>query len=295
MNRKPEDLRKNKIRIFFSCVVQIVLISILISCSKNDKEELSSLNSINNLIVNNHMEVYTEINVEKKTVDMLIPFNSTLSLEKVKLILQISKNAISNIDAEKEYDLTNPMAIEITAEDKSVATYTLNAKKCEGGKSAIIVSDTQNDIIPLYRQSEFFENANIVLDKAYKANVPIYYIMLKSLKGTSKWDLPSELHYYGNGKIVDKDDVYDAFDGTILHKEFLNNGISKVYVIGVSSMGCVIGTCRGANKRKYEVTLISNAHSEPIGYREESAIDDCNQIFLDENLGQLIQSSEIVL
>lgn len=207
--------------------------------------------------------------------------------------MQISQYATSNIDPEKAYDLTETLIIDVISEDSSVASYTLNAKKCEGGKSAVIVSDTQNDIIPLFRQESFFLNANIVLDKAYAANVPIYYIMLSSLKGTSDWDLPSQLHYYDNGKIVDKNDVVDAFQGTILHKEFLLNGISKVYVIGVSSMGCVKGTCYGAYDRKYDLTLISDAHDEPIGYRDETSIDACNQIFQENNLGQLILANDL--
>ena len=172
--------------------------------------------------------------------------------------------------------------------------YVISSSGASRVSSAVIVSDTQNDIIPLYRQESLFTCANLVLDKAFNADIPIYYVMLSSLSGTPNWDLPSQLHYYDNGKIVDKDDVFDAFEGTILHKELLTKGISKVYVIGVSSMGCVLGTCRGSVKLKYELTLVEDAHDEPIGYRDESAIDQCNQIFLHENLGQLVVAENIV-
>jgi nicotinamidase-related amidase len=271
----------------------ILLILILCSCSGKDNKELSSSNTINKLSVVDHSEVYIEVNSDDKTIEMLIPGNSQLQIEKVKLKLLIHANATTNINSSIEYDLSNPFEIQVTAEDNTISVYTLNATVCEGGKSAVLVSDTQNDIIPLFRQSDFFNNANNVLDKAFDADIPIYYIMLKSLKGTHKWDLPEQLHYYDNGLIIDKHDVMDAFDRTILHKELLSKGISKVYVIGVSSMGCVMGTCRGAVKLKYELTLISDAHSEPKGYREESAIDQCNEEFENSNLGSLIKADEL--
>ena len=293
MKRKILLLHRIKNSGLASFITQLLIVLLLFSCSEKENKVLSSSNSIHYVLVNGYPEVYVETNDEDKTVELLIPYNSSLNEGKVKLNLQISNYATSNIDPEKEYDLMEPLIIEIIAEDGSIAKYTLNTLKCEGGKSAVIVSDTQNDIIPLYRQGDFFMNANIVLDKAFNANVPIYYIMLKSLKGTDDWNLPSQLFYYDNGKIVDKDDVFDAFQGTILHKEFLMKGISQVYVIGVSSMGCVLGTCRGAFRRKYELTLISNAHAEPIGYRDESAIDECNQKFQEENLGLLIKADEL--
>lgn len=264
-----------------------------LSCSKEATTELSSSNNLNNLTVDDYQEVYVEINNDDKTVELLIPYNSLLNLNRVKLNIKISKNATSNINPTMEYDLTDAFQIEIIAEDGSRAIYTLNAQKCEGGKAAIIVSDTQNDVLPLYREEEFFKNANIVLDKAYNAEVPIYYLMLESLMGTDDWNLPSQLHYYNNGQMVDKGDEYNAFNGTILHRELLINGISKVYILGVSSMGCVIGTCRGGANLKYEITLISNAHDEPIGFREESAIDQCNQKFISEGLGQLIMAEDL--
>ena len=118
--------------------------------------------------------------------------------------------------------------------------------------------------------------------------------MLSSLQGTNDWELPAQLNYYDNGAIVDKDDVFDAFDGTILHRELLLKGISKVYLIGVSSMGCVRGSCVGAMDRKYDLVLVSNAHSEPIGYREETAIDECNDLFLSDADCELMLAAEVV-
>ncbi len=294
MKRENEVLIKKRNRNLITAFISFLIALTLLSCSKDETKDLSSSNSLDKVFVDDYHEVYIEINNDDKTVELLIPFNSILNINQVKLSIRISENATSNINQEKTYNLTEPFQIEIVAEDGSIAKYTLYAQKCEGGKAAVIVSDTQKDILPLYREEDFFVKANIVLDKAFNAEVSIYYLMLTSLKGTDDWDLPDQLHYYDNGKMVDKEDSFDGFDGTILHREFLINGISKVYVIGVSSMGCVLGTCRGASRLKYELTLISDAHDEPIGYRDESAIDKCNQKFSDENLGQLIEAEDLV-
>jgi nicotinamidase-related amidase len=287
-------MNQNKKRVRLTILIQICILFVITSCNEDKVKTLSSANALRSIYIENFSEVYTNINSTEKTVEILIPFNSSLTIDKIKLKILISEKATVNVDPEVEYDLSEPFIIEIIAEDNSSAEYTINAKKCEGGKAAVIVSDTQNDIIPLYRQDEFFLNTNKVLDKANSAEVPIYYVMLKSLKGSSDWDLPEQLHYYDNGAIVDKDDIFDAFDGTILHKELLLKGISKVYVVGVSSMGCVRGTCTGAISRKYDLVLVSDAHAEPIGYREESAIDQCNELFQSVEGCELILANDVI-
>ncbi len=289
--KKEHINSKNSIK--FHYLLSAIIALFLISCSTGETEVLLTGNSLLNVSVNDYSEIYTGINEEEKTVEFLIPYNSLLKIEKVQLTLSLSINATSNIEPDRDYDLSEPLKIEVTAEDSSVRTYTLNAKKCEGGKSAVIVSDTQIDIIPLYRQEAFFKNINIVIDKAYQADVPIYYIMLTSLKGTDRWNLPPQLHFYDNGILVDKEDVVDSFQGTILHREFLLNGISEVYVVGVSSMGCVRGTCVGTYQRKYKLFLVSDAHSEPIGYRQESSIDKCNADITLYGYGELVLAEDI--
>ncbi len=103
--------------------------------------------------------------------------------------------------------------------------------------------------------------------------------MLSGLKGTPKWDLPPQLTQYKTGIIVDKPHTVDAFEVESFNIDLLKKGIGRVYVVGVSSMGCVKGTSEDALKKKFDLVLVSDAHSEPIGYREESAIDKCNEIF----------------
>ena len=73
----------------------------------------------------------------------------------------------------------------------------------------------------------------------------------------------------------------------------MERSVGKVINVGVSSMGCVIGTCRGAADLKYDVTLIKDAHGEPTNYRPESSVELCNTTFTDEQLGRLISAAEL--
>lgn len=273
---------------------QIFIVLLMISCSKEEDKKLSSSNTLINLSVINYPEANIEIDLVNMTVELLIPNNSSLSIQKAKLHLDISEYASSNIDPDKEYDLTNPLTIKIVSEDNSIATYTMNSIKCDGGKSALLVSDIQKGSFPVFREASFFLNSNIVIDKAFIAKVPIYYIMDASLKGSAQWDLPAILHYYENGKLIDKNEN-DAFTNTILHKELLKNGISKVYLIGLSSMGCIYSTCRGSALLKYDLTLISDAHDEPTGYWKftEADIDKCNQMISESGIGRLVKANDL--
>jgi nicotinamidase-related amidase len=288
--------RKLKMRSFHvrTMLAWFLLVMFMISCSKDGDKKLSSSNTLNYLSVENYPEIYIEFDRVNMTVELLIPYKSLLSIQKVKLHLDYSEYATSNIDPEKEYDLTTPLIIKIIAEDNSIALYTLNSKKCEGGKSALLVCDIQKGSLPVFREDSFFLNSNIAIDKAFDAKVPIYYIMDASLKGSILWNLPEILHYNENGKIIDKNDN-NSFTNTILHRELLLNGISKVYIIGLSSMGCILSTCKGSAPLKYDLTLISDAHDEPTSYWEftEADIDKCNQIINDSGIGKLVKAKDL--
>lgn len=277
-------------------IILILAFGFFVSCSEKEgeiiEEELSPSAKEFNSIYTTDNTVYFEIDKTNANVLVIIPFKSRLEINSLPLTVNISSNATSNIVSGSEYDLTDPFDFEITAQDGSIVNYTITAKKCDGDKIAVIVSDTQKDIIPLYRQTQFFTNLNNVLSKASRAQVPIYYIMLSSLKGTDRWDLPTQLIYKA-GTIIDKGDFVDAFDVTSFRIELLKAGIGTVYVMGVSSLGCVKGTCEGAILNKFDLFLVSDAHAEPIGYRTEESIDECNEIFERKSGTTLILADDI--
>jgi Isochorismatase family len=295
------DSNAYKIIRFLYSGLFLVLLLFLVTCktdirnimTRSNGEPLSTEKEITYIYIPRYHEIYIEIDNQNKEVLLLVPSKSEINLSEVQLNFSFSDNATSNFKKEKKYNLTKNMKIKVVAEDRSKAVYTIIAQRVQGGKSAVIVSDTQNDIIPLFHQEEFFKNANIVIDKANKANVPIYYIMLKSLKGFDAWEIPEELHFYDDGIIVDKGDTVDSFEGTGLHKELLLKGIDTVYVIGISSLGCVLGTCKSASSKKYNVFLVRDAHDEPIGYRTAESVEQCNLKVERNNYGELIYAKDL--
>lgn len=278
------------------CIL-IILMGSLTFCSNSSEPNKykSDENNLTSFTLEDLPEAVISINREDNTIRLLFPFLCGVNLNNLKINFKTSAKATSNLVSGNEYDLTKTKSLIITSESGIENKFLITAEICS--KTAIIVSDTQNDIIPLYNQNEFFININKVIDKAYRAGIPTYYVMLTSLivnGDSSAWNLPNQLSVYSNSTLVAKNDIFNAFDqSTILHKSLMEKSIGKVVIVGVSSMGCVIGTCRGAFDLKYDVTLISNAHGEPIGYRPESSVELCNSTFLNEKLGVLLSADDL--
>lgn len=265
------------------------------SSSEPNNDPFADENELMSFSLENIPEAVVSINKEEKTIMLLFPFLCGVNLNNLKIKFSTSVKATSNLTSGEEYDLTQPKQLIITSASGIENKYSIIAEICS--KTAIIVNDTQNDIIPLYNQTEFFININKVIDKAYQAGIPAYYVMLTSLivnGDSSAWRLPNQLNAYANSTFIEKDDIYNAFDkSTILHKSLMEKGIGKVVIVGVSSMGCVIGTCRGAANLNYDVILITNAHGEPVGFRPESSVELCNSTFINEKLGVLLSADAI--
>ncbi len=282
--------------IFFTC---LLFTSIVFSSCSNSSEPSEKPGDKENELVSFTIDGPSEslvlIDKQQKTIRLLFPFLCNVDLENLIINFTISLKAESNLVSGNSYNFTNHQNLIITSKSGLENMYEISAEVCSG--TAVIISDTQNDIIPLYNQGEFFENINTVINKAHGAGVPAYYIMLKSLivnGDSSAWRLPAQLSVFDDAILVPKANIFNAFDNsTILHHSLMKRGIGKVIIVGVSSMGCVIGTCRGAASLKYDVTLISDAHGEPIGYRPVTAVEQCNKTFINENLGRIIAAAEL--
>jgi len=285
---------KSFIQLFLFLLIPVVFI-FCSNTSEPKNDPYANENDIINFSLDNVPEAHVSIDKEEKTIRLLFPYRCKVDIKKLTIKFGTSMKATTNLLSGGEYDFTNPQTLIITSASGIENKYLISAEICS--KTAIVVSDTQNDIIPLYNQNEFFQNINVVIDKAHEVGIPTYYVMLTSLiinNDSSAWNLPDQLHRYDDGILIEKDNIINAFDySTILHNSLLERGIGKVIIVGVSSMGCVIGTCRGAAELNYDVTLIRNAHGEPIGYRPESSVELCNTTFMNENLGTLLLVNDL--
>lgn len=251
-------------------------------------------NELMSFTISDVYEAYASIDEDLKTVRLLFPFHCNVDLANITVDFEVPMRASCNMEP-GTHNFTSPKALTITSVVGEENIYTVSAEICSG--TALLISDTQNDIIPLYNQDEFFTKINTVIDKAHNAGIATYYIMITDLiegSDSTKWFLPDELHRYDEGELVAKGPITNALDYTTgLHHRLLEKGIGKVVIVGVSSMGCVLGTCRGASALKYDVTLVRDAHGEPTAYREITAIELCNETYINEGHGQIITAEEL--
>jgi len=289
-------MKSIKSAIFFKCLLFTSIVFASCSNSSGPSEKPGDKeNELVSFTIEGPSESLVSIDKQQKTIRLLFPFLCDINLENLIINFTIPLKAESNLVSGNSYNFTSPQELIITSKSGLENVYEISAEVCSG--TAVIISDTQNDIIPLYNQGEFFENINMVIDKAHDAAVPAYYIMLRALivnGDSSAWKLPSQLSVYDDAILVPKANIFNAFDNsTVLHQSLMKRGIGKVIIVGVSSMGCVIGTCRGTASLKYEVTLISDAHGEPIGYRPVTAVAQCNTTFINEKLGRIITAAQL--
>ena len=134
--------------------------------------------------------------------------------------------------------------------------------------TALLIIDVQRGLFDhptaIYKAKELLENLNTLIDKAHQAGVPVIYIQHDNqkllLKDSRGWQLhpelrpqPGDLHVYKQHG--------DAFEETPLVNELEERQIRRVIACGLVTHGCVRATCLGALQRGFQVTLVSDAHS----------------------------------
>ena len=155
---------------------------------------------------------------------------------------------------------------------------------------ALLVIDVQQGLFrkstPIYQAEELLEKINLLVERAHRDGVPVFYIQhsdARSLvKGSPDWQLHSQLLPLNIDYIIHKQ-IDNAFIGTGLDKNLKAKNISRLVVTGLVTHGCVKATCIGARKLGYGVTLVKDGHSS---YSKQAAqlIDTWNQKLSGENI-----------
>ena len=100
---------------------------------------------------------------------------------------------------------------------------------------ALLVIDVQQGLFkkstPIYKAEELLENINMLVDRAHRAGVPVFYIQhsdARSLvKGSPDWQLHSQLLPLNIDYIIHKQ-IDNAFEGTSLDKDLKAKNISSI-------------------------------------------------------------------
>jgi nicotinamidase-related amidase len=119
---------------------------------------------------------------------------------------------------------------------------------------------------PLYNEDVLISKTKILIQKARKADAPIYYVMYtergESLRaeGQPLWQVHPELTQQDKDKLILK--FYaDSFLKTDLSSQLHEKDIKDIVLCGVQTEFCVDTTCKSAFSHGFNVELVSDCHS----------------------------------
>lgn len=150
-------------------------------------------------------------------------------------------------------------------------------------KTALLVMDYQNDIIPLVgdRADVLLKNAKALIDQARSKKVPVIYVQVafrpgypevspnnksfSGLKDAQRMILGktgTEIHPavapLESEVVVIKHRV-GAFEATDLQTVLRSHGVNHIMLAGISTSGVVLSTLRYAADLDYRITVVSDA------------------------------------
>ena len=138
----------------------------------------------------------------------------------------------------------------------------------EGQKTALLVIDVQTGLFqegrPIYHADQLLDSITRLAERAQRAGVPVIYNQHSEpeglLLGSSAWQLHPRLQPRPADRRVEKTRP-NAFEDTPLGEILRQADAAHLVLCGLVTHGCVKATCRGALERGYQVTLVSDAHS----------------------------------
>jgi len=141
-------------------------------------------------------------------------------------------------------------------------------------KKALVIIDMQ--LMPfiwknyggkaLYREDLLIANIKLLIEKARKANLPVYYVMYtetgESMRavGQPLWQVHPEIAPQAQDSLIVKYNA-DSFLNTPLLGQLNDQGIKEIVLCGVQTEFCVDTTCRSAFSHGFQVELASDGHS----------------------------------
>jgi len=133
--------------------------------------------------------------------------------------------------------------------------------------SALLVIDVQQELFqkkkPVYQADQMLANICWLAEQAHRAGAPVIYFQHDNAhmpQGTAGWQLHSRLQP-GAGDLFFQKQHSSAFEKSKLHETLTGMGVHHVIVTGLVTHGCVKAACLDALKLGYQVTLVSDGHS----------------------------------
>lgn len=134
---------------------------------------------------------------------------------------------------------------------------------------ALCIIDVQNAMVdgdfPVYQSQQVLTNIKELIDKARRNAIPIIYVQHNEVgsefeKGLKSWEIVDSIKPLEQDFIVHKT-YSDSFRETNLKQILDKLNIDQLYIVGMQTDYCVNATSLKAKELKYEVTVVSDAHS----------------------------------
>jgi nicotinamidase-related amidase len=130
--------------------------------------------------------------------------------------------------------------------------------------SAVVVIDMQRDVVAnAFRRDEVIANIAGLVVRARKEGVPVIWVQHSDdelVKGSEGWAYVDELRMADDEPVVHKQ-FGDSFEGTNLDELLQEHGVERLVVCGAQTDACIRSTLHGAIARRYNATLVSDAHT----------------------------------
>ena len=131
-------------------------------------------------------------------------------------------------------------------------------------RTALLIVDVQTGVVAsAHGRDAVIANIARLADKARDAGVPVIWVRHNSkefVAGSENWAIVAELGPQRGDPIIDKR-YGDAFEDTDLEAVLARLGVGRLVVTGAQSDACIRSTIHGAFARGYDVTLVSDAHT----------------------------------
>ena len=133
--------------------------------------------------------------------------------------------------------------------------------------SALLIIDVQKGLftkkIPVYRGDEMVANICHLATLAHQENVPVIYVQHTNStmpENTDGWQLHPNLQPLESDLYIHKQRG-SAFEKTELNDILSAAGVREIVITGLVSHGCIKAACLDGVKLGYQVTLVSDGHS----------------------------------
>ncbi len=134
---------------------------------------------------------------------------------------------------------------------------------------ALLVIDVQKAMIetenPVYQHELVLENVKSLIDQARESQTPIIYVQHNEdntdfESGRESWEIVDEIRPINDEVIIQKT-FPDSFNQTNLESVLMENKITELIIVGMQTDYCIDATSMKAYEKKYNVTVVSDAHS----------------------------------